>query len=121
MPNQSFKVGDIVRLTITDPKAEEGQWFETTVTCVSSRRDILLNMAGCTICAIYVVNDKGEGSGEDRTIEQGARFEMDIQSFCFHSGSDGADPQSIDDYDRQWDEFKATLELMAESLKGTIE
>ena len=109
MPNQSFKVGDIVRLTITDPQAESGQWLETTVTCVSSRRDILLNVAGCTI---YFTTDRGEGHGEGRSIEQGARFEMDIQSFCFHSGSDGADPQSIDDYDRQWDEFKATLELV---------
>ena len=112
MSEQPFKVGDIVRLTILDEKAECGQWFETTVTSISSRRDVLLNMAGCTIYAIYVTNSRGEGHGEGRTIEQGARFEMGIQSFCFHSGSDGADIHELDDYDRQWDEFKASLELV---------
>ena len=45
MPNQ-FKVGDVVRLTITDPQAESGQWFETTVAGVSSKCGVLLNLEG---------------------------------------------------------------------------
>ena len=117
MPNQVFKVGDVVRLTITDKDAEDGQWFETTVTGTSSRRDVLLNMAGCTICFTTCM---GEGSGDDRTIEQGARFELDIQSFCFHSGSDGADTHEIDDYDRRWDVFKATLELVVPEVPKAL-
>lgn len=105
---KTFKVGDIVRLTITDEDAEKGQWFETTVIGVSSKCGVLLNLEGFVI---YVNTGEGEGNEDGRTIEQGARFEPAIQSFCFHSGLSYADNPTDDDYDRQWDEFKATLEL----------
>ena len=56
--------------------------------------------------------DEGEGNEDGRTIEQGARFEPDIQKFCFHSGLSYANNPADDDYDRMWDEIKATLELV---------
>ena len=109
MTKQVFKVGDIVRLTITDKDAESGQWFETTVTGVSSKCGVLLNLEGFVL---YVNTDEGEGNEDGRTIEQGARFEPDIQKFCFHSGLSYANNPTDDDYDRMWDEIKATLELV---------
>ena len=110
MPNQSFKVGDVVRLSIMDEDAERGQWFETTVTGVSSKSGILLNLEGFVL---YVNTDEGEGNEECRVIEQGSRFEPSIQKFCFHSGSSYADKPTDSDYDRVWAEFKATLSLVA--------
>ena len=109
MTEQVFKVGDIVRLTITDPQAEEGQWLETTVIGVSSKCGVLLNLEGFVL---YVNTDEGEGNEDGRTIEQGARFEPGIQKFCFHSGLSYADKPTDDDYDRMWDEIEATLELV---------
>ena len=44
-----FKVGDVVRLTITGKDAESGQWFETTVAGVSAKSGVLLNLEG--VCA----------------------------------------------------------------------
>ena len=108
MTNQSFKVGDVVRLTIMDEDAERGQWFETTVTGTSSKSGILLNLEGFVI---YVNTAEGEGHEEGRVIEQGARFDQDLQKFCFHSGSSYADKPTDDDYDRVWAVFKATLTL----------
>ena len=103
MNKQPFKVGDIVRLTILDKDAECGQWFETTVTGVSAKSGILLDMVGFIIC---FEEGEGEGNGLPRTIDLSARFHEDIQRFCFYSVLDWEDSA-----DRQWDEFKASLEL----------
>ena len=101
MINTVFKVGEVVRLTILDKQAESGQWFETTVTGTSSQSGILLNLEG------FVVDfSTGNGDIDRRTIDRGARFEPDIQKFCFYSVLDH-EPGD----DRQWDEFKATLDL----------
>ena len=102
MPNQSFKVGDVVRVTIMDEDAECGQWFETTVTGVSSKSGILLNLEGF---AVDFSTD--DGDIDRRTIDRGARFEPDIQRFCFYAIVDHEDGG-----DRQWMEFKASLELL---------
>lgn len=104
---QPFKVGDIVRLTIMDEKAEVGQWFETTVTGASAKSGILLNLEGFII---LFSTDKGDGDGfgDLRIIDRGARFEPAIKKFCFYSSDD----VSEDSADRQWDEFKASLELV---------
>ena len=104
MTRQSFKVGDVVRLTITDKDAEDGQWFETTVTGVSAKSGILLNLEGFVL---DFSGDEGKDNGERRIIDRGCRFEPDIQRFCFYSKWD-----SEDDGDRRWDEFKAILELV---------
>ena len=104
MPNTVFKVGEVVRLTITDKQAEPGQWFETTVTGTSSQSGILLNLEG------FVVEFSGNGGediGDVRTIDRGCRFDPGSQRFCFYSKWDSEE----DDADRRWDEFKASLEL----------
>ena len=99
-----FKVGDIVRLTITDPQAESGQWLETTVTGVSSKCGVLLNLEGFVI---HFETGEGEGNGGPWTIDLSARFYENIQRFCFYSVLDWEDEP-----DRAWSEFKATLELV---------
>ena len=104
MTKQSFKVGDVVRLTITDKDAEYGQWFETTVLGTSSKCGVLLNMAGFVI---HFETGGGEGNGVPWTIDLSARFYENIQRFCFYSVLDWEDKP-----DRQWSEFKATLELI---------
>ena len=101
---KQFKVGDVVRLTITDKDAEDGQWFETTVTGVSSKCGVLLNLEG--FIAIFST-DEGDGYGDRRIIEKGARFELGIQKFCFYSSDDIGEES-----DMEWTEFKATLELV---------
>ena len=104
MTNQVFKVGDIDRISITDPQAEPGQWFETTVTSVSAKSGVLLNLTG--FIAIFST-DEGDGYGDRRIIDRCARFELGIQKFCFYS-SDDIEEKS----DMKWNEFKASLELV---------
>ena len=104
MSEQPFKVGDIVRLTIMDKEAECGQWFETTVTGISAKSGILLNLEGFIV---IFSTDEGDGNGDRRIIDRGARFEPDIKKFCFYSFDD-----IEEDNDREWTEFKASLELV---------
>lgn len=104
MSEQPFKVGDIVRLTIMDKEAECGQWFETTVTGISAKSGILLDLEGFIV---IFSSDEGEGNGDRRIIDRGARFEPDIKKFCFYSFDD-----IEEDNDREWTEFKASLELV---------
>ena len=104
MTNQSFKVGNTVRLTIMDEDAECGQWFETTVTGVSSKCGVLLNLEGFIV---IFSTDEGEGNPDRRIIDRGSRFESGIKKFCFYSFDD-----IQEDNDREWTEFKASLELV---------
>ena len=112
MTKQSFKVGDVVRLTITDKDAECGQWFETTVTGVSSKCGVLLNLEGFIV---IFSTDEGDGYGDRRIIDKGARFELGIQKFCFYSSDDIQEKS-----DMEWTEFKATLELVAPEVPTAL-
>ena len=116
--NTVFKVGEIVRLTILDKRAEGGQWFETTVTGTSSKSGILLNLEGFVLefsgnkseniggFVLEFSDNKSKNIGLAGIIERGCRFDPGSQRFCFYSKW-----YSEDDDDRRWDEFKATLEL----------
>ena len=104
MINTVFKVGEIVRLTILDKRAEGGQWFETTVAGTSSKSGILLNLEGLVL---EFSGNEGEDTGEVRTIDRGCRFDPNSQRFCFYSKWDSEE----EDPDRRWDAFRATLEL----------